>query len=150
LIFRGERTNGSDRFTKDPVLQALSSGCEVVGCSVEEHVMVSTAVRWKDGQKIWQVIHDAQKDIEHLDVKGEPPLEFSAIRDRLKSQQQAAGGKKSDTDYIFDIPVDLAEVIIGYRYDKDLPGPGKEQFEVLIDKAASGEKKSWLKELFGR
>lgn len=90
------------------MLGRLSAECEVVIGEVEEHVMYSMAQGWKHGQKSWVVIHDAQKDRDHLEVQGELPVMFGAIRDQLRSEQQAAGGKKTDVDYIFDIPGKLA------------------------------------------
>ena len=75
---------------RDTILQRLSAGCEVVTGDVEEHVMVSIAIGWKDGQRVWSVTHDAQRDIEHLQTEGELPAAFTSIRDRLRFEQQAA------------------------------------------------------------
>src|SRR5687768_12041218 len=44
----------------DETLRQLSADCEVVTCTVEEHVMVSEAAGWRDGQRVWRVTHDAQ------------------------------------------------------------------------------------------
>jgi hypothetical protein len=60
-------------FTKDKVLQRLSSLGEVVACFVEEHVMCSLAACWRGGQRVWSVYHDSACSIFHLDIKGEPP-----------------------------------------------------------------------------
>jgi hypothetical protein len=104
---------GHHEFT-DTEAQRLSTGCEVVGCFVEEHVMVSRAAGWKDGKEIWSVTHNAEEDLLHLDVRGEMPDGFSAISDRLFKQQEDADG----VDFIFDIPVTTAEQISGYRHDR--------------------------------
>ena len=105
--------HGRHEFTNDEV-RLLSRGGEVVACFVEEHVMVSRAASWKDGERIWCVTHDAQEGDEHLDVEGEPPVGFAAIRDRLTKQQQEDGG----ADYIFNIPVDLAKELTGYSHEE--------------------------------
>ena len=105
--------HGRHEFTNDEV-RRLSRDCEVIACFVEEHVMVSRAAAWKSGEQIWCVTHDAQQGDGHLDVQGEPPAGFVAIRDRLTTQQEEDGG----ADYIFNIPVDLAKEITGYSHEE--------------------------------
>jgi hypothetical protein len=142
------------RLMSDPVLQRLSAGCEVVAGDVEEHVMVSVATGWQNGRRIWSVKHDAQRERGHLQTEGELPAAFTSIRDRLRSEQQKADGDGGGVDYIFDIPVELADTLTGYRHDADIPDAGPDPFEVLIatsSKAAgSTNKQSFLKRWFGR
>ncbi len=141
------------RLMREPVVERLSAGCEVVTGDVEEHVMVSMAAGWKDGRRIWLVAHDAQRGIEHLKTQGELPTAFGGIRDEMRSQHQAAGGRQADVDYIFDVPVELAKALTGYRHDEDIAGVGDRPFEVLVQASASpsssGEKPSFWKRLFG-
>lgn len=141
------------RLMRDQTLQRLSAGCEVVTGDVEEHVMVSVATGWKEGQRVWSVTHDAQRDMEHLQTEGELPAAFTSIRDRFRSEQQTAGGSKADVDYIFDVPVELAKTLTGYRHDADIPGAGADPYEVLVetssDASASTGWPSLLKRLFG-
>ena len=40
------------------------------------------------------------------------------MRDDLLKQQDAEGGSKALVDYVFDIPVRLAEDLCGYRHDR--------------------------------
>ena len=103
--------------------------------------MVSRATGWKDGQLRWSVTHDAQKGLLHLDVQGELPPEFAAIRDG-KLTEQAAGDR--DVDYLFDIPVEMARSVAGYRHDEDVPGLSGAVFEVL----APPKEPSFLKRFF--
>jgi hypothetical protein len=136
-------SNRSEQVVSDAAMQRLSSsGCELVTCFVEEHVMVSRATGWKEGQLVWSVTHDAQKGLLHLDVQGEPPAAFAAIRDR-KFAEQAAGDR--DCDYLFDIPVETARSVAGYRHDEDVPGLSGDVFEVL---APPNDERSFLKRLF--
>ncbi len=116
----------------DAALQRLSSGgCELVTCFVEEHVMVSQATGWSDGQMKWSVTHDAQKDRKHLEVQGEPPSEFGAIRESLFAKVEP-----KTCDYIFDIPVETSRGVTIYRYDRYVPGLSGKVFEVLACDAA--------------
>ena len=75
--------------------------------------MVSTAAGWDDGRESWSVTHDAQVDLKHLEVRGEPPREFARIRDELFAKQT-----EDTCDYIFDIPVEVAAEVVGFRYDE--------------------------------
>lgn len=110
--------------------RALSAGCEVVFCMVEEHVMYSVAHAWKDGQQLWAVEHDCEKGLKHLDVQGGTPSFFDAMRTDLLRKQEAAG-EKARVDYVFDGPVDLAFAVTGYRHDHVIEGMGDTPFEVL-------------------
>lgn len=131
-------------FTSDEV-RRLSISCEVVACFVEEHVMVSRAAQWKNGAQIWSVTHDAQKSGEHLDVQGDPPLNFAAIRGRLTKQQQEESGRRDDphgsVDFIFNIPVALAREITGYSHE-DTPEVTFDNFVKL--------KTTFIQRMFGR
>jgi hypothetical protein len=136
-------SNHTEQVVSDDAMRRLaSSGCELVTCFVEEHVMVSRATGWKDGQLRWSVTHDAQKGLMHLDVQGAPPAEFADIRDRIVAEQAADDGA---CDYFFDIPVETARSAAGYRHDEDVPGLSGEVFEVL---AAPPHEQSFLKRLF--
>jgi hypothetical protein len=132
------------RLTEDAKLSRLSRVGEVIMCYVEEHVMCSFAACWRDGRLIWSVYHDAQSSIESLDVKGEPPATFAAIRDRLRLEQAKAGGKEAGVDHIFDIPVELAQAITGYQHDEIIEGLS---FEVL--ESTKPERRFWWRRLVG-
>jgi hypothetical protein len=137
------------RLTEDARLGRLSGVGEVVMCSVEEHVMCSFAAHWRDGQHVWSVYHDAQSGIESLEVKGEPPAAFAEIRDQLRAKQADAGGQKAGVDYIFDIPVELAHSLTGYRHDHDIPGMPKDAFEVLESTSTTPERRPWWRRMIG-
>lgn len=112
--------------------------------------MVSEAIGWRDGQRVWRVTHDAQTSIEHLETEGELPSAFAAIRDRLAAEQRTAGGKDSDTDYYFDIPVELAMSFGGYRHDATTQGLAPDAFEVLESIHPTTNKKSFFGRLFSK
>lgn len=134
------------KLESDEVLSRLSRIGEIVICSIEEHVMYSSAAFWRDGRAVWAVSHQGDRDIEHLEVKGEPPAAFAAIRDRLHAQQ-AAEGEKEEVDYIFEIPVELAFSIAGYRHDAEIPALGKDAFEILATTKTTPER-TWWRRLF--
>jgi hypothetical protein len=137
-VVQFDRTEMEDR-----QLARLSRSGEVVYCFVEDHLMVSWASRWSEGKEIWSVVHDCEKGLFHLDIKGEAPAQLKGIAERLIAEQEAAGGEKADVDHVYDVPAELAKELVGYRHDPDTPGLNGEVFEVL-------ERDSMLGTLFGR
>lgn len=131
---------------KDETLARLSSLGEVAYCFVEDHVMFSTASAWSGGKRLWCVTRDTEKGSLHLEASGQLPSSFAAIRDRLFAKQNANGGEKSDTDFIYDIPADLAREITGFRHDVDTPGMTGDRFQVLEETKRPG----FLRGLFRR
>ena len=144
----------SELVASDAAMQRLSSsGGELVTCFVEEHVMFSSATGWKDGSKTWSVFHNAQDRRDHLDTQGNLPPAFSSILADLRSKQQEADANKRGVDFIFDAPVALAQSLVGYRHDREIPGLNGAVFETLLgdvpDVSAPRKKPSFLKRLFG-
>ena len=129
--------------------------------------MFSCASGWKESRKCWSITHDAQRGIEHLVAEGDLPPEFGSIRDRLLSKQSeenlrkprplvrqsGASISKIGCDYVFDIPVETARSLTGYRHDQDIPGLTGEAFEVLAGDVlrvpAQQARPSFWKRLFG-
>jgi len=131
--------------TDKELLAKLSELGDVIVCDVEEHCMVSFSAQWQNGKQLWCITHDAQNGIEHLDSEGAPPPSFAEIRDRLQAEQIAAKAGKERVDYIFDIPVEVASSITGYRHDRSIPGDPQDLFEVLV--STKTERRPWWKKL---
>jgi hypothetical protein len=123
--------NFDSPLVSERTLSTLSTGCEVLSCQVEEHVMFSSATYHANAQRIWHVEHDAQESIYHLQSEGSMPAQFDAIFATLKQQQDADGGAESDVDYIHDAPVALASSIVAFRHDQDIKSASPDPFEVL-------------------
>ena len=110
--------------TADQMLAKFSTGCTLLGCQVEEHVMVSTGFEWRDGKASWAVAHDSANGRYDLSVDGTPPARFHALRDAAIAAQDDEGGDQADVDLIFDVPLDLVRAICGFRHDRlDEPDP---------------------------
>jgi hypothetical protein len=105
----------------------LSLGGEVVTCFVEEHVMCSRASGWRDGRRLWSITHDWQRGIEHLEADGDLPPVFDPIRDHLTAEQLG----QDHVDFIFDIPIEVAKALTGFRHDQDPPVGPLERYEIL-------------------
>ncbi len=119
----------------------LSAGCQVIACQVEEHVMAAAAFAYADGALLWRVEHEAEQGIYHLSASGSPPPQLDEIHASLKKQQDEEGGADAEVDFIFDVPVALAESIVGYRHDRDTAA----SFEVLRQEGAAPSGRAWWK-----
>ena len=129
-------------FVAPESLSKLSVGAELLACSVEEHVMVSTSELWKDGAKVWRIEHNAQESIDHIKESGVLPEGYSDIKNALSKKQEDAGGTEADTDYFFDIPLATAKRIVGFKHDED-SGVEDSSFEIFEGPGASA--KPWWK-----
>ncbi|MGX9220737.1 hypothetical protein ACWV27_20390 [Massilia varians] len=96
----------------------LSAGCEALGCQVEEHVMASAAFQYKDGAKLWDVVHLSEEGLYHLAVDGTPPALLATIHAEMKATQDEQGGADADVDCLFEVPLMLATALCGYRHDE--------------------------------
>lgn len=141
--------NRADAYDGTIALATLSKGAELVASFVEEHVMFSGSVFWRDGTKIWSAEHDAQEGIRHLAVFGELPPEMSVIMDEGKSSQDAEDKGDAEVDFIFDIPVDMSQRLTGFRYDRNQVDGVELTFEVLAEVPVV-RPGGWLKSLFRR
>ena len=101
-------------------LSRISVLGETIACSVNECVMVSVVECWNNGKQTWSIAHDAQEGMFDLTVKGGfLPDQYENIKNFWVSQQNAEGGDDADVDFIFEIPVQVAKHICGYKHDED-------------------------------
>lgn len=103
------------------VAQAAPCGSALAGLMVE-NVTYSEVRGYSDGQLSWSVSRYADKG--GTIVHGDPPEPFLDIRQRLEAEQAASG--RDDVDYLFDLPLDLAESLSGYY-----PGSAGQNWRVL-------------------
>lgn len=132
-----------DRFLQAGVLKSLSEVGRIVACSIEEHVMFSSAEEWLAGKCVWKLVHVGEKGPVDLRESGSLPSSFQSVKDKLVAQQDAAGGNTANVDQYFDIPLQTAKAITGFKHDEAMP-PGVDDcgFEVLRE-APSRTSKSW-------
>ena len=126
IVFYNEGSDAIDRYAK----QLLSSAPEAIICSVEEHVMCSVVAGWTAGTKNWEVSHESEKGIFHLSQDGSVPAELTAIHEGLRTEQESHGREASGVDYIFDVPIDLAKAIVGFKHDEDPDYDGEDPWKV--------------------
>jgi len=106
-------------FVEPLPLAQLSTGCEIVTCSLEEHVMCSHASMWKEGIQQWAVDHDASVGVEHLVPVGELPERYEELRaEAEKGQADEDPADEMGVDHFFSVPIELAGAIIGFSHDE--------------------------------
>jgi hypothetical protein len=123
--------DADSRLTAAPVLAALSRHGQLIACRAEEHVMFSAAACYRGGALAWSVEHDAQQDICHLAVAGAAPDELAAMRAAALHEHDHGPCGDADTDYMFDVPIRLAETLTSFSHDMGLRDPRADAFELL-------------------
>ncbi|HEY5959231.1 MAG TPA: hypothetical protein VIV60_21885 [Polyangiaceae bacterium] len=126
-------------------LSVISNERDVLVCLVEEHVMASSAEFWSDGKCKWSISHEGEDGPKGLSTNGELPESFSSIRSEMEEAQRAAGGLDADVDYIFEIPLKVAQSLVGFKHDECCSQIADGQFVVLDRKVP---KKGLLARLF--
>ncbi len=100
-------------------LASLSIDHEVLLCLVEEHVMASSSELWSGGKRTWWMSHEGVNRPKGLSVDGELPAPFPAVRKAMEELQLAEGGDDAGVDYIFDIPLKVAQALVGFKHDEN-------------------------------
>jgi hypothetical protein len=100
------------------LLTKLSAHGRLIAVMVEEHVMFASAEEWNGGKRVWGAVHCADVHLMHIGVEGELPDTYADILSQQLQEQEASGGLKAGVDHIIDIPLQLANAIVGYKHDE--------------------------------
>lgn len=130
-------------FLEPSVLGPLSEQFPVIACSIEEHVMYSSTEYWDAGTLVWRAEHVGEDGAIHLKTSGVLPPSFQAMADAHAEQQAMDGGADAGVDHYFDIPLNAAKSIIGFKHDEDVPGVAYESFELLRKSGSQDREKPW-------
>jgi hypothetical protein len=120
-------------FVKPYSVAAISRDCEVVACLIEEHGNYCSAELWSKRSRIWRIEHDARNGVEHISHSGTLPDAYAAIEKELSEEQKQAGGINADTDYFFDIPLQTAKSIVGFKHDE--PSAEDDNYQIFTLRA---------------
>ena len=117
----------------DSYLSVFSQGREMVVVHIEDHVMFARAEFWRDGKIIWRAWHSGDKNVRDLHTTGDLPASFETIRQQAFSKQDKEDAERPEVDFVFDIPLDLAAELTGFRHDEGAPD---RLFFELVEKSA--------------
>lgn len=106
-------------FLRPKDLARLSVDHDVLLCLIEEHVMASSSELWSGGSRKWWLSHEGEDGPRGLSVDGDPPASFAPVRDEMEKLQRDEGGDEAGVDYIFEIPLRVAQSIVGFKHDED-------------------------------
>lgn len=106
-------------FLREEDLAKLSLGRDVLLVMVEEHVMASSSELWSEGKRKWSVSHEGEDGPHGLSVVGGVPKTLTGIREEYEERQNAEGGDNADVDYIFEIPLKVAQSLVGFKHDEE-------------------------------
>jgi len=146
----GWRLIWSNKYNCPVLMNALAtfvSDYDAVACQIEEHVMASSAELWRNGSRRWRLSHEGIDGPKGLESDGTLPQSYGAIRKEMEDAQLAEGGEAADVDYIFEIPLKVAQSLVGFKHDENYGAALESDFMILSNR--NGEK-SFLSRLFGK
>ena len=134
-------------FLRPEELGDLSKEQDILLCLVEEHVMASSSEFWSAGNRMWWISHEGENGPKGLATDGDLPACFPSIRRELEEAQRADGGDDADVDHIFEIPLKVAQSLVGFKHDEGCPHLVEGEFVVL---SRAAPRKGLLSSLFGK
>lgn len=109
----------SDLELADPArLAQWSVGGRLVAVVVHEDAASALATEWREGRQVWSVSHDGSSGGDELAVEGWLPDVFEELRHEAVAAQAGAKDEGGEVNFVFDIPLDLAAEITGFRHDE--------------------------------
>jgi hypothetical protein len=90
-------------------------------------------MEWEENaQEVWYAFHEGDGDVHNLSTRGALPDFFASVRDEALAEQAAEGGADAEVDCIFEVPLELARRITGFRHDSS-ENVAAEHFEVFLE-----------------
>lgn len=118
-------------------LARISKDHLVLVCRVEEHAMASSSEFWIEGRCHWCIEHRGEDGPKGLLVYGSPPGCFPAIKIQMEEAQRVAGGDEAGVNYLFEVPLKVAQAITGFKHDEGNNGVTDGRYAVLSDQEGS-------------
>jgi hypothetical protein len=106
-------------FLKRQDLSKLSANRDILLSLVEEHVMASSSELWANGKQQWWLSHEGENGPKGLAVEGTAPEVLAGLQKEMEDLQLAEGGEDAGVDYIFEIPLRVAQSIVGFKHDEN-------------------------------
>jgi hypothetical protein len=85
--------------TEPPRLMRLPEKSRSFICVKLEHAMVSYSSLWQGGRYTWQIRHDSDQGLWHLEPSGDLPPEFAGVRDAALQKQRAEEERRGPGEF---------------------------------------------------
>lgn len=108
--------------------------------------MFSSAEFWVHGEKVWSVEHDAQQDMRHLKTEGTLPATYNIAAAEAAEQQDAEDLGAKEVDFYFEVPLQIANEVVGFKHDEENAALDHNHFEVyasLSKPLSDGAVRKW-------
>ncbi|MCV3764956.1 hypothetical protein [Rhizobium sp. TRM95796] len=147
ILFSNDESNPSEAQAG-----VYSRAARVIRCQVNENEMTSAVTCYAEGELLWSLTHNSELGFYHIAPAGAAPSFVHEIIARLTAEQDANGGEKSDVDFLFEAPIELAAELTGFRHDESEFDWGEANFVEVrpIGKKADLGKKSLWRRIFSR
>ena len=97
-------------------IDALTSNHAALSVIIQSYVPLSIAEFHVRSKQYWSVAHYGNKGRDNLEIEGKPPPELSGIRASNGLKQGGEG--TANIDYTFEVPIELAATVCGFRHDR--------------------------------
>jgi len=104
--------------------------------------MYSSAELWERGSQIWKIEHLGENGAKNLAFTRKLPEAFEAIRKECILKQEEADKNNVGVDYYFEIALELAKQMTGFKHDNINPDING-RFEELIESKGKAKKPRW-------
>ncbi len=101
--------------------------------------MASSSEFWSNGRRKWSLSHEGENGPRGFTVAGDPPETLAGIQSDMEALQRAAGGDGADIDYLFEIPLKVAQSLVGFKHDENPVHPIGCQFSVMTRAATKSD-----------
>lgn len=132
-----------------PYASSLSNNFPLITCWVNETVMHSRSIYFKDGQEKWMILHEGDVDNFHIEYRGTPASDLET----LIVDARLAQTNDPDVDYMFDVPLVVAQRLCSFKHD-DILEDEPIFYEIKFNNSAeakseTSKKVGWLSRIFG-
>lgn len=99
-------------------LAKWSAGGRLVAAVVHDETSNSLSTEWRDGKLVWSASHDGSEGGDRLEIEGQLPEIFEELKQEAAAAQEESAKEGGGVNFVFDIPLDIAAEITGFRHDE--------------------------------
>ena len=100
---------------------------EILTYTCFETINLSMLRAYSGGRMLWSITR-LPDEYDGLEIEGDVPDAFAAIRSSYEAQQEQADADGEAVDYLFEAPIDFGHELTGFRHDLVQP---EIRFEIL-------------------